>query len=351
MTVKVHLHLGVLEFFIGQRDLLDLLDAENELNSARNQYAEARYDAFGARYRVYEGIGHLFEATNVDFALQDGQLRVARIETEGNDKLPIPKDEDMDRELDPMDHCDNSIVETNVDQYGCDVSMDISITSSLLDQNNVQPQLTDDVFEVETNGVLIITQLQLLANDTDDNADVLEIVDIGQPQTGRLAFDLDDNLIYRPVEGFVGEDTFKYTVSDNRGAAVTGTATIQVREREGINLANVQLVNFIYDEAILTEISQTKVQEIIEQIKLTDNLSIEVYTHTDNVGSDAYNDWLSTQRAEALKELLVANGIEQSSITAVGKGENEPIADNATPAGQAINRRGEFIFKFNDPAR
>ena len=43
--------------------------------------------------------------------------------------------------------------------------------------------------------------------------------------------------------------------------------------------------------------------------------------------------------------MLVVNGIEQSDIKAVGKGENEPIADNSTSAGQAINRRGEFIFK------
>lgn len=339
------------EFFIGQRDLLDLLDAENELNSARNQYAEARFDSFAARYRVYEGIGHLFEATNVDFSMEAGQLKVARIETDAVDKLPIPKDEDLDRKLDPMDHCDNSVVEINVNPFGCDESMEISKSPSVLDQDNVVPVLTNDEFEVETNRVLIITRTQLLANDIDDNADALEIVDIGQPETGHLAFDLDNNLIYRPIEGYVGQDSFKYTVSDNRGAAVTGTANIQVRKPKGISLANKQLVNFVYDETELTEISQAKVEAIIEQIKLTDDLSIEVYTHTDNIGSDAYNEKLSAKRAEALKELLVSNGIEQSSITAQGKGENEPIADNATPAGQAINRRGEFIFKSRSPAQ
>ena len=335
------------EFFIGQRDLLDLLDAENELNSARNQYAEARFDSFGARYRVYEGVGQLFEATHVDFAMDAGQLRVARIETGAVDKLPIPRDEDLDKELDPMDHCDNSLVETNVNPFGCDELVAISTAPSVLDQQNVAPALGNDDFEVESNGMLIITRAQLLANDTDDNADALEIVDINQPKIGRLAFDPGGNLIYRPIEGYVGQDSFNYTATDNRGAAVTATATvnIKVRRPETFNLSKMQLVNFIYDEAELTNISQVKVEAIIEQIKLAENLTIEVYTHTDNIGSDAYNDKLSAKRAEALKDMLMANGIEQSDIKAVGKGENEPIADNSTPAGQAINRRAEFVFK------
>ena len=55
---------------------------------------------------------------------------------------------------------------------------------------------------------------------------------------------------------------------DNKGAAVTGTATVllKVREPETISLAKLQLVNFIYAEAELTEISKSKVEAIIEQI-------------------------------------------------------------------------------------
>jgi adhesin transport system outer membrane protein len=53
------------EFFIGQRDLIDLLDAENELNSAQNQHTEAYYDAFAARYRIYEAMGRAFESLNL----------------------------------------------------------------------------------------------------------------------------------------------------------------------------------------------------------------------------------------------------------------------------------------------
>jgi adhesin transport system outer membrane protein len=335
------------EFFIGQRDLLDLLDAENELNSARNQYAEARFDSFGARYRVFEGIGQFFEAANVEFELDAGQLRVARIETNAVDKLPIPKDEDVDQKFDPMDHCDNSLDDTDINSFGCLESVVISKAESMPTRPNSVPILSGDDFEIETNNVLIITTAQLLANDSDADSDLLEIVDVGQPEVGHLAFDQSGNLVYRPIEGFIGLDSFKYTVTDNRGAAVTATATvkIKVRESESISLSKLQLVNFKYAETELTEISKSRVEAIIEQIKLAEDMTIEVYTYTDNIGSEAYNDVLSAKRAAALKSLLVASGVDKTDITAVGMGEKEPIADNSTPAGQAINRRGEFIFK------
>lgn len=335
------------EFFIGQRDLIDLLDAKNELNSARNQYAEARYDSLGARYRVYEGFGRLFEAADVQFEMKNGNLKVARLDTSVVDKLPLPNDEDLDRELDPLDHCDNTLAEREVNPYGCHESVFISKVGSVLPRENSAPQLTDDEFEIETNGVLVITRAQLLENDTDADSDPLEIVDISQPDFGRLANNQNNNLIYRPVEGFIGVDTFKYTVTDNNGAAVTATAIvkIKVREPETISLSKIQLVNFIYDEAELTDISKAKVEAIIEQIKLAENLAIEVYTYTDNIGSDGYNEELSARRAAALKNLLIDNGIDGNNITAAGMGEKQPIADNSTAAGQAINRRGEFIFK------
>ena len=347
------------EFFIGQRDLLDLLDAENELNRTRNQYAEARYDSYGARYRVYEGIGRLFEATNVEFDLEEGQLRVARLDTNEVDKLPIPVDEDADKKQDPMDHCDNSIVDTVVNPYGCQESvviskesLEISKVEPSAPKQNSTPVLTDDSFEIETNGILIITKEQLLANDSDADADVLEIIDVSQPVVGNLAFDQSDNLVYRSLEGFVGMDSFKYTVTDNKSAAVSATATvtIKVREPEVIDLADTQLVNFVYDEAELTEMSKSRVAAIIEQVKLSEDITIEVYTYTDNIGSDAYNMALSARRARALKNLLIANGIAATDIKATGMGEADPIADNSTPAGQAINRRGEFIFRTRNTA-
>ena len=64
--------------------------------------------------------------------------------------------------------------------------------------------------------------------------------------------------------------------------------------------------------------------------------------HTDSVGTDAYNQRLSERRASAVREVLVNQyGVEAGRVDAVGYGESRPVADNATDAGRAINRRVE----------
>jgi len=333
------------EFFIGQRDLLDLLDAENEFNTAKRQYAEANYDAYAARYRVYEGIGHLFESTGVEVKLDAGNLRVARLDTAKVDKLPLPDDEDADLKLDPMDQCDNSLQHSLVNPFGCLDASDIDKLAVAKAKINSQPELTDDSFEMEIDSMLVISRQQLLDNDRDAEGDTLEIIDVSQPQVGRLAFNGDGNLIYRPPERFVGTDSFNYTVTDNQTNSVTASATITVRKSNSIDLSKVYLVNFAYDSTEITPSSEARVDAIIDKLKHSPNVITEIYTYTDNIGSEAFNLLLSQRRAEALKDRLMQNGIPGDTIVTIGVGEGQPIADNSTAAGQAINRRGVFAFR------
>ena len=74
-------------------------------------------------------------------------------------------------------------------------------------------------------------------------------------------------------------------------------------------------------------------------------LEFEVQGHCDNTGTDAVNDPLSQQRAEAIVNALVKQGIAQSRLTPVGKGSHSPIAPNDTAEGRAKNRRVEFVKK------
>ncbi len=66
--------------------------------------------------------------------------------------------------------------------------------------------------------------------------------------------------------------------------------------------------------------------------------------HTDDVGSEGFNQRLSEARAKAAIDYLVAAGVDPSRLVAVGLGESRPIADNATAAGRAANRRIEFFL-------
>ncbi|WP_254912922.1 OmpA family protein [Novosphingobium sp. B 225] len=61
--------------------------------------------------------------------------------------------------------------------------------------------------------------------------------------------------------------------------------------------------------------------------------------HTDSTGADDYNQALSERRAQAVKALIVTSGMAEPEVAALGKGETDPIADNATEDGRAQNRR------------
>ena len=72
-------------------------------------------------------------------------------------------------------------------------------------------------------------------------------------------------------------------------------------------------------------------------------LKIEVEGHTDSVGSDEYNEQLSEERAEAVRDYLLSQGVPESSVTAVGLGKAAPVASNETAAGRRQNRRAEIV--------
>ena len=72
-------------------------------------------------------------------------------------------------------------------------------------------------------------------------------------------------------------------------------------------------------------------------------LKLQVEGHTDSVGTPEFNQKLSEERAGAVRDYLVQQGVNTASITSAGLGEGTPIADNATAAGRQKNRRVEII--------
>ncbi len=70
---------------------------------------------------------------------------------------------------------------------------------------------------------------------------------------------------------------------------------------------------------------------------------VTIVGHTDNVGSDAVNNPLSVNRAAAVRDYLVPRGVASSRIGIDGRGSREPVADNATAQGRAMNRRVEIF--------
>lgn len=71
--------------------------------------------------------------------------------------------------------------------------------------------------------------------------------------------------------------------------------------------------------------------------------TVKIIGHTDSAGSDAVNGPLSVNRAGATRDYLVARGVAINRISIDGRGSHEPVADNGTPAGRAMNRRVEIF--------
>lgn len=88
---------------------------------------------------------------------------------------------------------------------------------------------------------------------------------------------------------------------------------------------------------------QPRLKPILDQfaqgVNQQASMEVKIVGHTDNTGSDATNNPLSVRRAESARDYLVARGVAASRISTEGRGSREPIADNATEAGRARNRR------------
>ena len=99
---------------------------------------------------------------------------------------------------------------------------------------------------------------------------------------------------------------------------------------------------FDFDKATLKPAGKAKLDDLVGKVKGINLEVIIAVGHTDNVGSDVYNQKLAVKRAESVKAYLVSKGIEKNRIYTEGKGEKQPVADNKTNEGRGKNRRVEI---------
>lgn len=112
-----------------------------------------------------------------------------------------------------------------------------------------------------------------------------------------------------------------------------------------INLA-AKGINFENGKAVITASSFKSLDDLATLLNSYPGASVEIQGHTDNNGAPEANKTLSQDRANAVKRYLSAGGVAEARMTAVGYGQEVPIADNATPAGKAKNRRVDFKLSY-----
>jgi OOP family OmpA-OmpF porin len=200
----------------------------------------------------------------------------------------IVSDGDSDGVFDGEDKCPTTRSGEKVDKYGCLIKAD-SDKDGVPDEDDRCPNTPADI-KVDYRGCEVDSDDDGISDSKDEcpNTSKDFVVDgYGCPQTATLK---------------VNFETGKYNVSE-------------------------ELINDLQTFALF--------------LKENTGYEVIIYGYTDSVGSEILNRKLSQNRANAVKEALTRYGIKRTRLTSIGKGEANPVADNATKAGRAQNRRIE----------
>jgi outer membrane protein OmpA-like peptidoglycan-associated protein len=109
---------------------------------------------------------------------------------------------------------------------------------------------------------------------------------------------------------------------------------------------------FDFDEGGLTERTARQLQIVAEILKTDPEKKLTISGHTDALGTEEYNDSLSSQRATSVKQTLIRLGVAEGQIATVAKGQTQPRRPNFTesgednPTGRRANRRTEIYLDF-----
>jgi outer membrane protein OmpA-like peptidoglycan-associated protein len=166
----------------------------------------------------------------------------------------------------------------------------------------------------------------------------------GGSATFRLA--LDGARLWIALDVSNGGEVYELTIVEEtvmvQNVALNAGALAEALVKDG--KAVIHGVLFDTGKSTIKAESAAQLQAIADLMKLDPSLRLEIVGHTDNTGTPAANLTLSQQRADSVRTWLVSNGgVATERLTASGKGDTQPVADNSTEDGRAKNRRVELI--------
>ena len=140
------------------------------------------------------------------------------------------------------------------------------------------------------------------------------------------------------AKGYVFDDTL-FTTGNTTSQHVVVMRLVPLTKDLVLQLRNIQ---FEHDSYELTESSNEELEALAQLLFMNPTLRIELSSHTDDQGSDKYNDRLSTMRGKAVEKWLLDRGVDGERMVIVGYGKRKPLVANDSEENRAINRRVEI---------
>lgn len=215
---------------------------------------------------------------------------------------PVDYDTDGDGVLDSKDQCANTAAGTNVDSVGC------AIVVAPKDSDN--DGITDDLDNCPNTPAGRTVDAQGCELDSDADGVV----------------DGADQCPNTPAEAKV----------DEKGCALAITTTVT----QSLN------VNFANNSSVVPNDAKPEIEALSTFMKSYPATKVTIEGHTDSSGDAKYNQFLSEKRAKSIANVLVEEyGIDGTRVSAIGYGEEKPIADNSTAEGRKKNRRVHAVIE------
>lgn len=217
-----------------------------------------------------------------------------------------------------------------------------------------EPRYNDTVLVINTTRPMVFTQTELdiplqpqksrhhfLVLDA-KTADIIPGAQLrlnGRPTPADTALRVEQELTLQvSAQGYLFYDTLFNTGTDTAARSLV-VLLLPLEKDLVLQLRNIQ---FEYDSYELTESSNEELEQVAQLLFMNPTLRIELSSHTDDQGSDKYNDHLSAMRGKAVAAWLVKRGIDASRLESVGYGKRKPLVANDSDANRAINRRVEI---------
>jgi outer membrane protein OmpA-like peptidoglycan-associated protein len=135
-------------------------------------------------------------------------------------------------------------------------------------------------------------------------------------------------------------------IKSKLGGATQGTGTQITEQQDGslkVNIPN--SISFDTNSYLIKPTFAPVLDQVAQTLTEHPELNAEIDGHTDSTGSPQYNQTLSQNRAQSVVNFMIGRGINQARLSGIGRGASQPVADNATEAGRAQNRRVEIYLR------